>query len=148
MSFYAEDARYEFVESWIAVGKGEIRNQEEFDAELNSHLTLMDMEINGEFIKCKVSEQSDYYITAGINEVYYDTYIVRFHEGLIQEIKVVLSEESVKVINDIFQSFSAWIAEEKSEEMSQLVSEGNIIYTAESAQKWLALLREWREKNI
>lgn len=145
MSFYAEDARFEFVESWVREGKEEIRKQEEFDAALNSQLAFTDLELSGDTLTCKVTEQSDYYKLAGIDEVYYKYYTIIFRDGLIKEIKVELTEKSVKAINEVFRSLIEWAQKERSQELAELMSEGEVVYSAESAKKWLALLREWRE---
>ena len=103
MSFYAEDARFEFVESWVREGKEAIRKQEEFDAALNSQLDFTDLKVSGDIVTAKVTERSDYYKLAGIDEVYYEYYTIIFRDGLIKEIKTELTQESVKAINEVFQ---------------------------------------------
>jgi len=145
MSFYAEDARFEFVESYVREGREEIRKQEEFDAALNSQLAFTDLKVNGGTVTGKVTEQSDYYRLAGIDEVYYEDYTIIFRDGLIKEIKTELTLGSVMEINEVFTDLLDWVRKEKKQELDDLILEGEVVYSAESAKKWLALLREWRE---
>ncbi len=144
MSFYAEDARFEFVESWVREGKEEIRKQEEFDAALNSQLAFTDLKVEGDTVTGTVTEKSDYYKLSGIDEVSYEYYAIIFKDGLIKEIKTELTIGSVIEINQVFQELLNWVRKEKEKELEDLILEGEVVYSAESAKKWLALLREWR----
>lgn len=148
MVFYAEDFRFEMVGSWVAEGKEEMRKLEEWDAAVNSHLTFTDLKVSGDTVTCKATERNDLYRIAGIEGMHYKSSIFIFYDGLIKEIKAEQTEKSVRAKEVVFKSFIEWASKERSQELTELKYEGEYVFSAENAKRWLALLQEWRKETV
>lgn len=147
MSFYAEDIRFEVIGGHVKKGKENLRGWAEWDAAVNCHLTFTDLVVRGDTVTCKAIEQNDWYRLAGIEKVYYGSNTIIFRDELITKIKAELTEESARAIGEAFQSITEWASQERSQQLAELMPEGKIVYSAETAKGWLALLRERQEET-
>lgn len=109
----------------------------------NSRIFLTDIRVNGDIVTCKAKQQDDWFKTAGIDAVYYESFQFTFEDGLIKDISSTYTQESAKEILDFKASFYKWVAEKLGPESVELVTKG---VTIENADKWLTLLQEWREE--
>jgi nuclear transport factor 2 (NTF2) superfamily protein len=147
MSFYTKDIRFETVEVWVREGKEAMENLEEWDAALNSNLIFTDVTIDDGIIKCKAEETNDWFKITGVEKIHYRSVVIKFKKGLIREIKADLTEESMAAIGVILQSIMGWALKERKQDLAELMPEGEFIYNAETAKKWMSLLHDWCEKR-
>ena len=146
MSLYTNDISFEIVGAWMKSGKEQVRELAEWDAVTNSHMIISDMEVHADTVIFMLKEGNDWFRLAGIEFMYYEPCRMVFYNGMIKEIKAEVSEESVKAFQEVWPSIFQWLSEERNEELSELMPEGEFVYSAENARKWLSLLSEWREK--
>ena len=145
MSLYTDDIRFEIVGSWIKVGKEQVRDLAEWDAATNSHMIVTDVKVFEDTVTFKLKEGNDWFRLAGIEFMYYEPCKMVFADGLIKELKVEATQESILAFQEVWPSIYQWLLEERKEELSKLISEGEFVYNSENAKKWLSLLKEWRE---
>jgi ketosteroid isomerase-like protein len=144
MSLYHQDIRFQAVGAFEKVGKGDLRKLAEYDSVVNTHLVFSDLAVSGDTVRCRVKERNDWLRLAGIEEVEYDEARIIFRDGLIAEITAKPSEEGAQAIGEVLGAIVRWASENRGEELAGSMPGGEFIYTAQSAGRWLSLLREWR----
>jgi hypothetical protein len=144
--FHAEDIRFEVVGGFVKEGREQVRELAKWDAAVNCHLTFTDLVVSGDTVTCKATERNDWFRLAGIEEVHYGLNTIIFRGVLITSIRAELSQESVRAMGDAFEAITEWASEERSQQLAELMPEGEFVHSAETAEGWLALLSEWREE--
>jgi hypothetical protein len=114
------------------------------EALLDSRIFLTDIKVNGDVVTCKAKQQDDWFKTAGIDAVYYESFQLTFKDGLIKDIKSTYTQESDKAILEFKKAFYKWAHEKRGQESVGLITKG---ITVENVDKWLALVQEWREET-
>ena len=147
MSLYTNDITFEIVGSWKKTGKEQVRGIAEWDAATNSQMIISDIKVSKDTVTFKLKEGNDWFRLAGIEFMYYEPCTMVFKDGLIKEIKAEVTQESMLAFRKVWPSLYQWISEERNEELSELIFEGQFIYNSENAKKWLSLLKEWRQKD-
>ncbi len=146
MSFYADDIKFEVVGFFVKEGKEEVRSLTEYDATVNIHMSISNIKINGDTATFTLIESNDWFRLAGVEELVYEPNRIVFRNGLITEIRAEITPESAKAASKAWQTMMQWASKEHSEALAELMPGGKFIYTAETAKKWLELLKEWRNK--
>ncbi len=146
MSLYTNDITFEIVGTWKRAGNKQVRELAEWDAATNSHMIISDIKVIEDTVTFKLKEGNDWFRLAGIEFMYYEPCKMIFQDGLIKEIKAEGTQESIMAFKEVWPSIYQWMSEERNEELSELISEGEFVYNSENAQKWLSLLKEWQEK--
>lgn len=147
MSLYTKDITFEIVGTWTKVGIEQVRKLAEWDAATNSHMIISDIEIHRDTVTFKLKEGNDWWRLAGIEDLYYEPCRMVFQGGKINQLKAEVTQESMKAFQEVWPAIVQWASKERSEALSELMPEGEFVYSAESAKRWLALLREWRENT-
>jgi hypothetical protein len=144
LSFFADDVRCEFGGSFVINGKEELRKAVEQNALLRSRMTFTDCEENGNTVTCKVREQNDMLKAAGLGPVYYEFSEQTYENELIRGVKARPTQESIQMMRDFREAFGQWASDAYPQEWAGLRDEG---VTKENVNKWLALVRTWREEK-
>lgn len=147
MSFYTNDITFEIVGTWKKAGKEQVSELAEWDAATNSLMIISDIKVVKDTVTFKLKEANDWFRLAGIEFMYYEPCRMVFVDGLIKELKAEVTQESSLAFQELWPSIYQWIYEERNEELSELISEGEFIYNSENAKKWVTLLKEWRERD-
>ncbi len=114
------------------------------EAILDSRIFLTDIRVNGDVVTCKAKQQDDWFKTAGIDAVYYESFQFTFKDGLIKDISSTYTQESADAIREFKATFYKWAGEKLGPESAELITKG---ITIENADKWLTLVQEWREET-
>lgn len=144
LSFFADDVRCDFGGSFVINGKEELRKVVEGNSIFNSQMTFTDCKEKGNTVTCKVTEQNDMLKAAGIGPVYYEFSEHVFENGLIKGLKAGPSEEYVFALKEFREDFGQWIFKNRPQESTELKTTG---ITKNNVNKWLALIRQWREET-
>jgi hypothetical protein len=145
LSLYSEDIRFEVVGMVVKVGKDQVRDIEEWDVETNSHMTISNIEVQGNTASYRLAEGNDWFRLAGIELMYYEPCRIVFREGLITVIKCEATDESRRAAGEAWQPIMEWASRERSDELARLMPNGKFAYGAENARKWISLLQDWRD---
>jgi limonene-1,2-epoxide hydrolase len=145
MSFYADDVRFEIVGTPMVIeGKEKLREAIEEQVILNVHFTFTDIKAEGNTVTYKVKEQSDWLKAMGVDALYYEYDRTTFDNGLIKKEVAKPTQKSAEIMDEFRKSFEKWVSENQSQEWAKLKSEG---ITKENVNRWLAVIRQWRESN-
>jgi hypothetical protein len=144
MSFFADDVRCDFSGSFVINGKEELRKVIEGNSIFNSRMTFTECNESGNTVTCKVTEYNDMLKAAGLGPVYYEFSEHIFENGLIKELRAKPAEENVRALREFREGFGKWISETRPQESTELKTVG---ITKENVDKWLALIRQWREET-
>lgn len=144
LSFFADDVRCEFGESFVINGKEELRKAIEQNALLRSQMTFTDCKESGNSVTCKVTEQNDMLNDAGIGPVYYEFSEQTYEKGLIRGVRARPTQESIQMMREFREAFGQWASGTYPQEWARLRDEG---VTKENVNKWLALVRKWRKEK-
>lgn len=140
-----DDIVFEMNGRGIAMGKEQFRNIQDNDAGFNTELELTDCKQSGNKVACKITERNDYVRAAGINEIQYSSDVFTFKNGLIRKISATMSPESVKAGKEFDQGFVAWVRQNRSEELSKLMTpDGKFKWGRESAKIMVNLARDYK----
>jgi hypothetical protein len=143
LSLCAEDIKYEVVDQRKVEGKDKFRSLVEMDAVLNSRLIFTDVKVSGKKVTCVVEERNDWLELAGIDALNYEYREFTFEKGLIKTVRTKHTDESARAMQEFGVSFGKWAAEKRQEELVALRREGPV--NKGNVDKWLSLMREWRE---
>lgn len=144
LSFFSDDIRCDFGESFVINGKEELRKAVEQNALFRSQMTFTDCKESGNTVTCKVEEQNDMLKAAGIGPVYYEFSEQTYEKGLIKGVRASPTQESIRMMGNFRSAFGQWASDTYPQEWAMLRAEG---VTKENVNKWLALVREWRREG-
>jgi limonene-1,2-epoxide hydrolase len=145
MSFYANDVRFEIAGTPMVIeGKEKLRKAIEEQFILNVHFTFTDIKADGNTVTYKVKEQSDWLKAMGVDALNYEYDRTTFDNGLIKKEVAKPTQKSTEIMDEFRKSFEKWASENQGQEWAKLKSEG---ITKENVNKWLAIIRQWRESN-
>ncbi len=147
LALYDDDIKFELVGVWIKSGKKEIKNLEEWDKALNSNLKFKSFKLKGDSVFCKVIEKNDWFSAVGIEQIIHDPTIFIVSEGRIKKIIANPSKEVGQEIGAKIGSLYEWSMLTKDSTINSLIKNGEFIYSAESAKRWLVLLEKWNKFN-
>lgn len=148
MSFYADDAQFTVVGAFNKTGIEQIRTITEWDTTVKVHMSISNIAVQGDTVTFKLVESNEWWRLAGIDTVTYYPCTIIFSNGLIKSIKAEATKESLAAINKVLPGIFSWVAKVRSEEYAEVMPGGEFIYTAESAEKWLELLKDWRAATV
>ncbi len=148
LSFYTDDARFVLVDGWIAEGKDKLRERFEWDFAMHGSLHFFDYQINQDTITCQVEERNDFFTLLDIDVVNYEYSKFIFADGLIREIQAKVSQQSIETIDNALSDFMIWATAERTLELEELMADGNLLFTADKAEKWMILLQTYRITKI
>lgn len=144
LSFFADDVRCDFSGSFVINGKEELRKVVEGNSVFNSRMTFTDCKESGNMVTCKVTEYNDMLKAAGLDPVYYEVSEHIFEKGLIKELRAKPAEENVRALREFREGFGKWISESRPKDSTELKTVG---ITKQNVDKWLVLIRQWREET-
>lgn len=143
MSLYDDDITFEITGAWKRTGKEQVRGLAEWDSVTNSHMIISNIEVNEDTVTFSLKEGNDWFRLAGIGLMFYEPCRMVFSDGMIKELKAETTRESIVAFQEAWPPVYQWLAEARSEELSGLMSQGEFIYNAENAEKWISLLKEY-----
>ncbi|MCD2259524.1 hypothetical protein [Psychroserpens luteolus] len=142
MEFYDESIIFELKGVWTKKGKRDIRALEEWDAALNSHLKLESINSKEDTIFCKVIENNDWFRGVGITNLVHDPAIFVVSNGKIKNIIGYPSEKTGKEIGTAIGKLYQWSQKNQDSTINELIINGQFIYSAQAAEKWLTLFEK------
>ncbi len=147
MVLYSDSAKFELINGWLKIGKEKIGKYEEFMDAIESTISASDVKIEGDTLYCTLTERDKFRELLGVDKLVYQTRYI-FRNGLITEVVYSLTPESGQLLSSASKPFTQWVSENHTNDWDTLVNKDGFLYNKETAQKWLALAREWRdEKN-
>lgn len=145
-AFFADDIVYEIAVpkySGLFSGKDQLRNQMEWDVVNNARLTIKDLRVEGNTVIGNLTEKNEGWRLLGIEELPFMV-TFEFQGRLIGKVKLELTPENVKLLDEKFIPFAEWARQEHPQESDKMAKGG---YSAESAKLYLSLAKEWRDKT-
>ncbi len=144
LSHYTDNVVFD-VDVLKGSGKQALRDGAEWDSVVNTRLAFSDVKINGDSVVCKCTDENDLSKMLGVSKGFYDPVTFVFNDGLIQNVKFERTSESRNASAAAFSPLIKWASGEKSTRLKELMPDGKIVLSAESANGWMELAREWRE---
>jgi hypothetical protein len=123
--------------------KNGVREMLGWDAATHASVNYEDLVWDGDVVRGSFTERNDFYALLGLAEHRFRL-VFRFEDDLIREIRLVPDEASGSTVSDALEPFLAWASSRHPETLETIYPGGEFVYDADSAEKWLALLREWR----
>jgi len=146
MTLYSDTAKFELINGWLKIGKEKVGKYEEFMDAVESTISASDVKIEGDTIYCTLTERDKFRELLGVDKLVYQTRYI-FRNGLITEVVYSLSPESGELLSSASKPFTQWVSEKHMQDWDTLLNKDGFIYNKDTAQKWLALAREWREEK-
>jgi hypothetical protein len=141
---YSDDPRFE-LGSIILEGKQAMRVGAGWDSVVNSHFSYSDFRMVGDTVVCRCTEQNDLDKLLGIEHGYFDPVTFVFDDSRIKYVKFQRTPESRRVYNAAWEPFTAWASKERGQDLAQLMPDGKLVVSAQTANGWLALVKEWHK---
>ena len=148
LNFYTNDARFVLVDGWVAEGKDKLRERFEWDFAMHGSLQFTDCKAIKDTVFCKVEERNDFFYLLGIDAVNYEYSKFIFEHGLIKEVQAKVSQQSIKTIDNALSEFILWASSERIVELDELVAHGDLVFTADKAEKWMILLQTYATEKM
>lgn len=147
LAFFTDDAVFE-MPGWSPLrGKDALRDQFGFDSVLNSEIIVGGLRVLGDTVVIdSITERNDFFRLLGISEIRYlpGTRFI-FHAGQIQNVQSAqIRPEDMQATSAKIEQVLGWLRIAHPEFSSDIESGALFQYNAETANRWLQLLREWR----
>jgi len=147
LTFYDENIVFELKGVWTKKGLNEMRSLEEWDAALNSNLILESIVSKEDTVFCRVVENNDWFRAADITDLVHDPTIFVVNNGKIKKIIALPSEKIGKEIEATIGALYQWSQKAQDTTINDLIQNGQFVYSAKAAEKWLALFNRWKAYN-
>jgi len=145
LALFADDATLQVQGMVSLTGKEALRGMVEWDSVLHTRLTFYDMATEGDTVLANVVESNYWLAALGIEEILHPTTLVVFRNGLISRMESDTDSSDSHAIRHSLDAVLEWALLERPHVARSLVSDAGFRYNAESAGRWLHLLREWRD---
>lgn len=145
-SLVDEDVFLEIFGQITLKGRKQIQALHEYDAAINTRISLYDFAVERNVVSCRNMEKNDWLSKAGIDQIDYSRTEFMFNQdGLIRGFSGSLEPSSADAMGQVLASFTVWAAAHRPEKFSQLFDvDGSFVYKRESGVRVLILLDEWR----
>lgn len=147
LSFFAPNIRYEMVGIWVMQGLEELRALAEWNAAISNQLILGKIKMRNNRLECQAKETNDWLKLVGIDAVYYDAIKFEFENDKISIVRAKIAPKSEMAMDRATNRVMRWALEESPDEIGDIMPRGLFKYGREAAEKWLALLKEWRQQK-
>lgn len=147
VSLFSKDAVIELSPINKLRGKLQIKGYAEFDSVLNSHITISDIaESNGRAFFV-MNKENDLLKTIGIDSAKYSV-IFKTDGGKIVHISGSTTVETDNKFKEFQEPFMLWAARKRLDVLNDIMPNGNIVYSAMNAKKYLDLVIDWKRSII
>jgi hypothetical protein len=147
LTFYDDNIIFELKGVWTKEGLHEMQSLEEWDAALNSNLKLESMTSKGDTVFCRVVENNDWFGAVGITNLVHDPVVIVVNNGKIKQIIAYPSEKTRKEIEAAIGVLYQWSQKVKDSTINDLIQNGQFVYSAKAAEKWLDLFNRWKASD-
>ena len=127
-------------------GKNQIRDYVEYDSALSAQITISDIAENDGRAFFVMTLKNDFLKTLGIDEAKYSL-IFKVDDGKIENISGSATNETEIKLKSFQNAFILWAAREKPDVLNEITPNGNLVYNAENAKRYLKLVIEWKQDN-
>ena len=148
LNIYTNDARFVLVDGWVAEGKDKLRERFEWDFAMQGSLQFADCKVIKDTVVCKVEERNDFFYLLGIESVNYEYSKFIFEHGLIKEVQAKVSQQSIETIDNAMSEFMLWASSERILELDELLADGDLVFSADKAEKWIILLQTYATEKM
>ncbi len=147
LAFYDENIVFELKGVWTKKGVSEMQFFEEWDAALNSNLKLESITSKGDTVFCRVVENNDWFRAIDITDLVHDPVVFVVNNGKIKKIIAYPSEKTGKEIEAAIGVLYQWSQKVKDSTINDLIQNGQFVYSAKAAEKWLDLFNKWKASD-
>ncbi len=147
LTFYDENIAFELKGIWTKKGVSEMQFLEEWDATLNSNLKLESMTSKGDTVFCRVVENNDWFRAIDNTDIVHDPTVFIVNNGKIKKIIAYPSEKTGKEIEAAIGELYQWSQKAQDSTINDLIQNGQFVYSAEAAKKWLELFKRWKASD-
>ena len=145
-SLFTDNAVIELSLLYHLKGKNQIRGYAEYDSVLSSQITISDIAENDGRAFFVMTLKNDLLRTLGIDEEKYSL-IFKIDDGKIENISGGATNKTEIKLKTFQNAFMLWAARKKLDVLNEIMPNGNLVYNATNAKKYLALVTEWKRDN-
>jgi hypothetical protein len=124
-----------------------MRSLEEWDAALNSNLKLESITSKEDTVFCRIVENNDWFGSVDIIDLVHDPVVIVLNNGKIKKIIVFPSEKTGKEIEAAIGALYQWSQKAQDSTINDLIQNGQFVYSAKAAEKWLDLFDRWKASD-
>jgi len=125
-------------------GEEEIRSMSQYDSVLHTELIIENLQVDGNTVICEITERNLWLEAAGLPPLHYDSTLFYIIGDRIRKIVSFPSDSSIQGMMDVLNKFIPWLASTYPYETMDMMPGGEFEYSAENAERIIALLNEWR----
>jgi limonene-1,2-epoxide hydrolase len=144
LSLYSEEGTFEIPGLFSFQGREELRRLAEYDMALNLYMDISEVVARGDTVICQLKETSDWIETSDIGEAYF-TAIFVVRQGRILSVVAKLTLESDRAFRRVMMPLMDWARTERPEQLAELMPQGEFVYDAKNAKRYLSLLMEFKQ---
>jgi hypothetical protein len=127
----------------VREGRAAVRERLGWDAATNATFRYDKLKAKGDSVEGLFVERNDVYTLLGVEELRYRL-VFSFEGDLIREVRREEIDHPGPTVSEALEPFLAWATAHHPETLDAIYPAGRIAFDADSARKWLTLLREWR----
>jgi hypothetical protein len=146
MPLFAANARITLTGGKLLVGKEhfhDVLGMEDWDTVVNSQLEASEIGMSGDTVICRLREKTNWTNIAGLPPIQYKPVRFVFQDGLIEEIRLVPTTDSIREIRGVVESIAHRIDPSDSLEVRPWLNQEMFFYNAKNARKWMTVFWNW-----
>lgn len=144
VNLFAEDIRYEEEGVYEVKGRAAVSDKFRWDMAVNSRIKVNIKSIRTNVAVGTAEVTSDFYNAAGIQSFSYEQIKFSIFGNKILAITVTPASGSNDQLGTSLVNFMQWCGSKKPAELNRLKDGGGFAFTANTAPRWVALLKEWK----
>lgn len=143
---FTQNPTFELKGWFILEGKEAVKNIAAYDIALDIHISIGNIRTVNDTVYAHLTETNHWLEVAGIGETHYQVEFV-FHDGAIQKVIGTPTPETEAAYQDVLGPLMEWARREAPDRLAELMPNGRFDYTAENAERALALLEDWKRSQ-
>lgn len=144
LSFFAPDIRYEMVGIRVMQGLDDLRSYAEWNQFFNTQLNFGKLQMKSNRLECQAEETNAWLEMVGLDSISYDSIKFEFKDGQISQVRAKLSPKSEMAMDRATNQVIRWVLDTDADVIDKIIPRGLFKYSKEVAERWLALLKEWK----
>ena len=143
LSYFAEKVRFVTPGEETALDRAALERMIGWDVATGVSLTYDDLAGDGDTVSGHFTERNEFYRLLGLERRTFEI-TLKFSGDRIEEIRLVPGDDNPSSLNEALGPFLEWAGRRHPERLQEVYSDRHPVYSAESAETWLTLLRQWR----
>ena len=143
LSYLADELRFVTEDMEETLDRTTVRGMLGWDVATQSTVSYEELESEGDTVTALFTERNDFFALLGIPERRYQA-TFRFEGENIASLHIEPAGDDAPSLDEALEPVLTWASTRHGDVLAQIYPNGSLVFSEDSARKWLELLRAWR----